>query len=749
MEEIWLTAEEGGELEKMTKRAIQRRIKAGHYKSIRNVKSDKGGGNGGMKTEIALSCLSPDAQKAYIEKNEALPPAILPALAPEAALAAAEKLSLIKTPNFDIVNRDNIWSDETALSPNDLRSPKITRCVRIVQEAMKTPRGWKKRAWIEAVALKHDTTAATIYRYIKRYKKKGLAGLKHTKPTQKDNPKSWTPEAIDFWLGLCLKKEHRKISKDQLYRLLVVEASKRTWRIGSYRSALWWFEKKATPQLLALQRGGVRALDNTLPPVLRDYSDLAPFEILVGDQHRFDFWVVDDDTGEVFRPEGYFWQDLRTRCFYGGAVDKKYDAYLMGLALRMGMKIFGPFDHIYTDHGRPEESRYIMGIMKEMRDLGLMVHSTEDIPVDLADADGEEINPCITLPGSHRKAIVRNAKAKMIEKTNSAIEAILKNQFRVPGNVKKLGGNQEENDIDQKDIERLAAAGKLLTFREFVLTVLKAMDYYNARKAHRGVIREWAWKPKPKSATPMDCLRACHAEGWRPVRLTDEAVDLIFLAKDTRIVDRGRITFRGELYEHERLADLHRKEVSIRFDPFDPEWLIVFYDGEYICRAEPVEYSSMKDMTLAQRKIEEKRRLRKASVTQYRELTSHVPDFREYSQVPEAEKPAALMGKDIKAQQRRRTAEKELSRVRTPEELAAEVARIESYEHEERRPVFSSEVDRYRWCLDQMAQGASLSGHDRNFIVDYEAGLTGDTLEYWGLYKESIGLAEQSQAEGV
>ena len=35
-----------------------------------------------------------------------------------------------------------------------------------------------------------------------------------------------------------------------------------------------------------------------------------------------DDWVVDEDMGEVLRPEGYFWQDLRTRCLYGGVMKK-------------------------------------------------------------------------------------------------------------------------------------------------------------------------------------------------------------------------------------------------------------------------------------------------------------------------------------------------------------------------------------------------------------------------------------------
>jgi len=335
---------------------------------------------GGMQHRYPLECLPPDIQKALVTNMETVSMDIIPTLAPEAALEASAKIAglegeLACRPQY------NAWQDDTALSEDVLTDPRVRRIAGIVQEALEVPRGWKKSKWMQAVAVKHDTTKPTIYKWIKKYKKQGLAGLQHRK-SNRGQPKAWTPEAIDFWVGLCLKRENRKIAKDALYYdILVPEAHKLGWKIGTYESALQWYNKKTTPQLKALQRGGMRALDNTLPPVLRSYADLEPFEILVGDQHRFDFWVMDDDTGEVFRPEGYFWQDLRTRCFYGGAIDKRYDSHLIGLALRIGIIKFGAFGSIYTDHGKPELSRYIMGILAAMRTLGLAVEKTVEAPL--------------------------------------------------------------------------------------------------------------------------------------------------------------------------------------------------------------------------------------------------------------------------------------------------------------------------------------------------------------------------------
>jgi len=715
-----LTAKELAEILNITTRAVNKRAsKEGWKAEILNKRGDR---------RFIISKLPPDIQEAIVNSMSEIPADFLPALKPGAALAAAAKV-------HDV---NEIWNRETAIGPNILKDKRVQRITRVLAEVDSPPRNWEKgrRKWIEAVALQHGVKFQTIYKWIKKYQKGGLGSLKHSKSNQ-GQTRSWDPEALDWWIGCCLKRENRKISRKSLYyNALVIEAQRRGWRIGDLRSAYWWYTRKVTPQLEALQRGGLRALDNTLPPILRDYSDLAPFEILVGDQHRFDFWVMDEDTGEVFRPEGYFWQDLRTRAFYGGALDRKYDSLLMGLSLRVGLRVFGAFGSIYTDHGRPEESRYIMGIMKDVRSHGMDINLTTDAPVDLDGLNPEDINPLVSLPGTHRKAIVRNAKAKMIEGTFSVFEGVLRDQFMVPGYVKTLTASGEEQDVDQKEVEALARSGKLLTFREFCLAVFKAMDYYNREKPHRGLQREWAWKPKPKTVVPMDCLMACHRDGWQPRYLSDQAVDLIFLPRAERTVDRGRINFKGERYEHRELDTRHGQRVEIRFDPMDPGWLLVFSNGEYVCTAEPVEYSSMINADLAERKIREKARRRKQWSALYRDLTAPVRDFRQYSSVSKVEKAAALIGHD---KQKRASEAAEKYRERSDEELNAEVARIEAYRPRQTdRPLFHSEVDRYQWCLDCLSEDHVLNQKDQDFMKKFEAGMNDSTRLYWETYKNEI-----------
>ncbi|MBN1830264.1 MAG: Mu transposase C-terminal domain-containing protein [Deltaproteobacteria bacterium] len=770
MNDILFTVNDISNLLNVSKQAIVKRAGKESW-TYRN-----GNGKGGTHRLYSLHVLPADIQQAYVARNEVprdmlpvMAPAIqtayieqvvssgnekklgalmdiVPALSPRAILAFQSHQLPVASFNNNKTSTIAAWNDETAISEKDLRDSRTRRILEILREAEAVPSGWKKRAWIESVALRYDVTFQSIYRWIKKYEKKGIAGIRHTK-SSKGKPRAWDPEAVDHWIGLCLKREHRKIDHRTLYHdCLVVEAARRGWQIGSYESALWWYEKRVTPQLLAMQKGGIRALDNLLPPVLRSYADLAPFEMLVGDQHRFDFWVVDEDTGEIFRPEGYFWQDLRTRIIYGGAVDKKYDAWLIGLALKIGVSIFGAFGSIYTDNGKPELSRYLMGIMADMATLGLSWSRTTEAPVNTDDADDDEINPLMIVPGTHKKAIVKNAKAKMIEGTFDVVENILRSKFKLPGNVKRLTDDIHHQDVDQNEIKALAEQGKLPTFSEFTVALYQALDYYNREKAHRGVLKEWAWKPKPKTATPYDCLMQCYRSGWRPRYVSPHAVSLIFLKKTSRTVQMGRVQFEGDWYEHDALIGLHKQAVDIRHDPTEPSGLLIFKDGSYLCTAMPVTYSSMKDMDLARRKIMEKRERRKLFAEQFKRITSNIPDIRQYSEVPQIEKDAARYAIE---KQQRTEAERELFRERTPEELAQEVRTLEmkgSLPARTKRPLperptyFLDEISRYEWCVQFEIAGGTLSDEDEEWKQKYEASMSDAKREYWQMVREYGGV---------
>jgi len=743
------TAKEIADVLSITKQTVMRRAQNENWLYIEEQV------RGGKLRQYALSSLPADVQESIV-KHKGVNPDMLPALKPSAAAVMINQYNDTDTlfPSFTqaltpvaqggLGLMQTQYNPETVIREQDMTDPRIVKILAILRECEDVPRNWAtgKRKWIESVAMRHNVTWQSIYKWMKKYEQKGIAGLRHTK-SYADSPRNWTPDAVDFWVSLCGKREHRDANRRALYdNILIIEASRRGWTIGKYESANWWFKKKWNPCLDALQRGGMRALDNILPPILRDYSDLSPFQIIVGDQHRFDRWVMDEETGEIFRPEGYLWQDLRTRVIYGAAVDKKYDAWLIGLALRIGVSCYGAFGSIYTDNGKPEISRFVTSILANMRAHGMEWEKTDELVTDLLDVDAEDISPCCIMPGSHRLAIVKNAKAKMIEGTFDNIEDIQASVQLLPGQTKTMKDDIHWQDIDHQEAKNLAAQGKLLTSREFALALYRACDYYNSKKTHRGVRSEWAWKPIPAAVTPHDCLRSCYHDGWRPKMLSNDAADLLFLARDSRIINKGMISLNNEFYIHDSLIEMHKERVDIRYNPMTYAECHVYKAGKYICTAYPVERSSMIDADLASRKIAEKRERRRRFAEEFRKISAVAPDFRQYSQVPEAERVAALIGTERK---QRAIENKEINRVITQEELDEKVKIIEELNRipaKTAKPLagprpsyFLSDAQRHDWCINAFVDG-TINDEDRAWMESYEDAMDDDDRKRWEFARE-------------
>ncbi len=640
-----------------------------------------------------------------------------------------------------------------------------TSKIKIVDHARKIPPTWTRghRAWVEHIATMYGINPATIYRWMKRTEDGGFDALQHRHRRYRPHRK-WDDEAREYWIGMVLKREHRKITLKSLYEQFEKIAEERGWRHGTYESARLIINKLPAP-LFAYRDGGVRGLDNALPPIRRRYEDLEPFEIIVGDQHRFDFWVCDDDDPAItFRPEGYIWQDLCTRNIYGFSIGKKYNAQMIGHALWVGLKTFGRFKCVYTDNGRPETSKYILDRKRDLTSLGMDHAYTKD---DIEAPPGGGV--LADLGAGQRLAIVRNAKAKMIESTFRTLEQILRDRG-IPGYVHELGGNPEKNEIDDKEIARLAGSGRLLTLSEFLYELIQTLDYYNRDRNHRGlqdqVMRESGKRP-PHMTPRLYLANRILEHGWRPTFLSERSLDLVFLTRTTRKVQHGRVQINYHLYEAEELVNLpNGTPVELRYDPMDMDRpVIVIHNGKYLCDATPVEFSSMVDSELTKKKIEEKRRLKNKFIEAWRRYTRPVEDIRKYSRkkLPTGESvqlrrklpdnqameqasssettssPIARMEEMAKARHEALIAKAqeahEASRIRSDIETHLEMIDYKERELKlekdklrrliptctERPDFFLSETDRYEWCKSAIIAGVTLSPDDQKFVDEYHA----------------------------
>lgn len=486
------------------------------------------------------------------------------------------------------------------------------------------------------------------------------------------------------------------------------------------------------PALKEYRDGGRLALDNIVRPIMRTYANLAPLQIVVLDQHRMDIWCLDELTGQVIRPMIYMIQDLRTRMIVGLSISKdSYNAQMIGSALRVCVSCFGVFGNLFSDNGKPELSRYVEGIIDFLNTFGISWKAVDENYFELLNAEGAEDKT-----NTHRKinANKQNAKSKPVERTFSPFGDIFTSQLRLPGSVKRLSDDIHQQELDAKEIKKLAEQGKLLTFSELVAYAYQASDIYN-NSPHRGVLAEWKWNPKPHEATPKDCLRACWNEGWRPKKISDELADLVFLAPAHRVVQKGMILLNKEYYTHDALLSLHGQRVSIRFDPMDYSEIQVFNNSKFICTALPIERSNMLDRDLIARKNAEKRKLCKDVIDEFKRLTAVVPDMRQYSQVPAAERVAALIGSDRK---RRALENQELYKTQTPEEIEAGMRRMEELNRPQKkvfevppRPKFwDFKCDRYDWYLRATAAGIILSSEDLQWMREYEMAMTPGDREH-------------------
>lgn len=647
--------------------------------------------------------------------------------------------------------------------PRTLRDDRVLARLRIVAEAEKIPATWTdgRRKWVEHVAMRHGVSWQTVYKWMDIQGKQGPDGFLHGAKRRADTVyRVWSPEAVRYWEGLILKREHRKMAKKDLYRHLLAEAAQRGWRVGTYESALL-HAKKIPLTLLTYRDQGERGLDNLLPPIMRDYADLAPLEIIVGDQHRYDCWVQCEVTGDVFRPEGYLWQDLCTRAIYGIALGRKYDSIMIGDALEMGLRLHGRFGAVYTDNGKPETAKYFLERRREMASSGLEHSLTCD-----GHGDDGTAGVLTDLGAGRRLAIVRNAKAKMIEGTFSVMEEILRGRFGVPGTVKQIGGNKEQGEIDQDEVERLARAGRLMSFGAFARTLFAACDYYNREHEHRGLREQLCREAErkgfaaPKAITPHGYLEMRLRDGWRPSYLAPETLDMIFRHRARRTVNQGRVQLKDRRwqatrhFEHEALVALTGQKVECRYDPLNPDAPVVIMDldGRWLCDAEVMGYGSMKDAELTRAKIHEKRTLRRDIRDLWRGRTAGVLDVRTYgtgSDGTGVENQAAIRAEGARAEA---LVAAERHRTRSDDELAAEIeerTRRTAEHHAEQarlgrerrlaeigpaQEFWLDDFEHYRWTQAILEAGGVLDDSETAFFRWYEAErMTEDARMIWML----------------
>lgn len=712
--QLWISTEEIARLSGKNYEAVKKALNRGKYKIIKSVKSK---GHAGKRYLIHITdpAVPPEAQIKWINENKeyalSLPEFVIDKFHPQAQWEIVK----LRTP------REQVMIEK-------VDKKKVEQRLALIQKALVVPQGWKRSKWVEHVAREAGITAQALYEAIKKYKEGGVSAIAGKK---QKGLSAWSPEALEYMQAVYLKgvREGGDMNKFKAYESVLAEAEKRGWKVGG-KSSAYEYLSNLNPLLESYAKGGTRALDNIFF-IIRNYKDLSPFEIIVGDQHRFDFFIHDREHDRVFRPEGYFFVDLRTRLTYGFAVAERYDSYLMGLALRMGLKRFGKFGTLYTDNGKPENSRFINSIILDLKAFGMQAKDIVELyrtgeGYVIEGQEGEVIEVVPSVAAWRKWARPYNAKAKLIERYFQTIEKILLD-LGVPGKVKELKETSEEKAQSEQRLKALKEEGKLLDIDEFILKVFEAVQAYETRR-HVALGR-----------SPIEeLIYAVKEEGFTPRMIIEPEIDFILLKRETRAVNRGRVRIDGILYEgrelNEGLWDLSDgTKVEVRYDPCDSEKCLAVKPDGTVVELEQVKIGSMKDPELTSQLMERKRRFIKEVKELWKKLTAPVRGVIEYSKYTKA----AVSAKKKKEKDPREELKDMEAFRQTVQRKVEESKRLSERVPEfKRKTVFQSDMERYKYLLSCLCEGIEITESDRAFMRSYEERMSPSEKLKWENFKK-------------
>lgn len=406
------------------------------------------------------------------------------------------------------------------------------------------------------------------------------------------------------------------------------EGTEKNIKIGSYSSFLDLAAKLA-PGMHTYKDTGIRGLrEDLVPAIRRDFTEYRPMECLVGDQHKADYYAV-DQNGEIVTLELFCWLDFRSQMVWPALAYKHYNRYTVGQALINACR-WGLPASLYTDWGKPEESDYMTQLREQLSGLGVEIQ--------------------------HIHAKVRHPQAKPIEGWFSWLDQALRNAG-VPGYMKRLGDTRS-NEMAQKELRATDQEGRLLPVEELVEQVIAVVQGWNE---HRYKNRGCDNGKTPQQVYAEETLKT------PATTLSNEMLEYIFLPVYTQNRNHQPIRVRRSqvkiwhpiwkrlvTYYDPELSSHLGEEVEVRYNPFDVKRAWIFdrrpttadrskkTTGSLICCAEEWGMINPKDHEAVAEKIEKQEALIKKVRDTYR---MYVPEKKPIRRLDPRERAAKEVAK--------------------------------------------------------------------------------------------------------
>lgn len=683
-----------------TSRAIQIAIKKNP--SIQARKKD------GKSIEMYVPSLPADWQTALASANK------LPATQTEQsvmALVPAARIAVAATAPSSIAGIGGRISDNKR------------RRMLIANKFSQKPPEVSKTTWLRTVADWYHVSPATVRRIVAEASSRGNV----EKVTAGGRYSTWDEEAVAFLKGFWLaakRQANGDFPKEAAWKRCQQKARAMGWRIGG-RTSAYNILAEIHPLLDEFAVGGNRALDNYFY-IARDLDSLHPFQMVVGDQHIFDFWVADYETGLIRRPECYLWIDMNTRLIYGVAfAQKTYNTDTVKQALRMGLYRWGRFDVTYNDNGSSECSKAMKDMVDdllrygmEQKDYSEMFRAPDGRYV-VEDEDGRVVDTLPTAAAWNRRcrriyAKVKNAKTKPIERFFRSFEKRLDSRL-LPGKCATPGASAAVDEVERARLQYQKDRRLLLTMDQFVQVVLEELQAYEQER-HASL-----------KMSPLEKLERAMAKGFDlEDRKFGSSYEIELLVAERRMctVQRGRVLVDGVWYQGDQLSTvsgiledkgIYRydgRRVEIRYSKRDPAFCYAIVDGE-ARQLHQVRRTVMLDRDVMVEALAGKHLMMAAVRDAYYALARPIGSV--LYQPPKQEKIQPASDDDD-----------------TP--LLLEDRKVSKLLPH--LPLHPSRRLRYQWCLDMLAAGAPLSDEDTAFIRAYKTTEEyAQYADYWHMYE--------------
>jgi putative transposase len=219
---------------------------------------------------------------------------------------------------------------------------------------------------IAAYSTQHKIPVRTLTRWIAKYRDNGVIGLVDTRGRGDGFAESINEDAFDFFKSMWLTEQRLSIKQCWLNIRYENRRQKKGWTIPGLRTMYDLVSKGIPLPMQILHREGLAAYDAKCAPYIQtDPDSVEPGQIWVGDHHQFNCWIR--QNGEWVRPWVTAWEDMRSRTITGFYISPSPNQTTIMLAMKKGIKAFGPPDSVRIDNGKDYDSEMWTGTTKARR----------------------------------------------------------------------------------------------------------------------------------------------------------------------------------------------------------------------------------------------------------------------------------------------------------------------------------------------------------------------------------------------